>query len=110
MDIKTVANEIDVPVKELYTIRNKGKRAKESLYKKLLEKFPTFVEKQTDTVNDAMIMVSDGRAWKELADTQKKLLEALEHRILKQDEEIRDLKAEVRYLRERCLELEKKNV
>ena len=63
-----------------------------------------------DTVHDAIYLYNDGRAWKELADTQKKLLEALELRIAKQEEELKELKAENRFLLGMVMELEKKTV
>jgi predicted transcriptional regulator len=110
-----IAESIGEKEQAVMNVRRGSKKVNAQIIGKLINTYPQiesfFATKvaDDDVVNDAMILVSDGRAWKELAETQKKLLEAQEHRIVKQDEEIRDLKAEVRYLRERCMELEKKN-
>jgi hypothetical protein len=62
----------------------------------------------SNTVSEPIMLWSDGAAWKELAETQKKLLETLEHRLAKAQAENVELRVEVRLLRERCMELEKK--
>lgn len=61
----------------------------------------------SDTVHEPMYLYNDGRAWKELAETQKKYIEALEHRLVKEGEERKELEAEVRWLRAKVMELEK---
>jgi hypothetical protein len=108
-----IAEAIGEKEQAVMNVRRGSKKVNAQIIGKLINTYPQiesfFATKvaDDDVVNDAIVLYSDGRAWKQLAETQKKLLEALEHRIAKQDEEIKDLEAEVRFLKGRCLELEK---
>ncbi len=110
-----IAESIGEKEQAVMNVRRGSKKVNAQIIGKLINTYPQiesfFATKvaDDDIVNDAMIMVTDGRAWKELADTQKKLLEAMEHRLAKQEEELKELKAENRYLLGKVMELEKKS-
>ncbi len=64
---------------------------------------------QNDTVHDAIYLYNDGRAWKELADARQKVIDGLEYKLAKQEEELKELRAENKYLLGKVMELEKKS-
>lgn len=100
-----IAKSIGLSRSQLDMIRIKRRYINRQELDKLLKQYPEakqFFEQPSlsDKVEESMILYSDGKAWKELAETQKKLIERIETENSELKVENEKLKSENKTLKE----------
>ena len=106
--LKVLAVEIGITEDTNNMIRAGRRKAQDEEIQSLVKKYPGIIKDYpilsnkslSDKVEEPMILYSDGNAWRELSETQKKLLERIEKENETLKEENQKLKSENKALKE----------